>query len=140
MLFYVAHSGQKMDIILIIFAIKNICLCIDENIWMLAHTNSINQNIQFTSEKEQGHVILLDITILHNNDGSLYQSVTVTPPTRISSLPTTPLPGCCFHLTQESCFSLFDEQSGMRGEVICEGDPPAEWLPKALPLSSVLTF
>ena len=43
---------------------------------MLAHINSINQNIQFTSEREQGHVILLlDVTILHNNDGSLYQSV-----------------------------------------------------------------
>ena len=28
-----------------------------------------------------------------------------------------------FHLTQESCFSLFDKQSGTREEVICEGDP-----------------
>ena len=43
---------------------------------MLAHINSINQNIQFTSEREQGHVIpFLDVTILHNDDGSLYQSV-----------------------------------------------------------------
>ena len=45
---------------------------------MLAHINSINQNIQFTSGREQGHVIpFLDVTILHNNDGSLslYQSV-----------------------------------------------------------------
>ena len=34
---------------------------------MLAH---INQNVQFTSEREQGHVIpFLDV------DGSLYQSV-----------------------------------------------------------------
>ena len=35
---------------------------------MLAH---INQNIQFTSEREQGDVIpFLDVMILHNDDGS----------------------------------------------------------------------
>ena len=39
---------------------------------MLAHINSIDQNIQFTFEREQGHVIpFLDVTILHD-DGSLY--------------------------------------------------------------------
>ena len=38
---------------------------------MLVHINSINQNIQFTSEREEGHVIpFLDVTILHNDDGS----------------------------------------------------------------------
>ena len=37
---------------------------------------SINQNIQFTSEREQGHVIpFLDVMILHNNDGSLSTKV-----------------------------------------------------------------
>ena len=36
---------------------------------MLAHINSINQNIQFTSEREQGPC--LDVTILHNGDGFL---------------------------------------------------------------------
>ena len=42
---------------------------------MLAHINSINQNILFTSERE-GHVIpFFDVTILHNDDGSLYQSL-----------------------------------------------------------------
>ena len=43
--------------------------------------------------------------------------------------------GCSFHLTEESCFSLFYEQSGTRGEVICEGDPPAEWLPRVFQCS-----
>ena len=43
---------------------------------MLAHINSINQNIQFTFEREQGHVIpFLDVTILHNDDGSLSTKV-----------------------------------------------------------------
>ena len=43
---------------------------------MLAHINSINQNIQFTSEREQGHFIpFLDVTILHNDDGSLSTKV-----------------------------------------------------------------
>ena len=34
---------------------------------------------------------------------------------------------CCFHPTEESSFPLFYEQSGTRGEVICKGDPPAQW-------------
>ena len=63
---------------------------------MLAHINSINHNIQFTSEREEGHVIpLLDVTILHNDDGSLSTKVYHMPTTRIntsSSLPTTPQP------------------------------------------------
>ena len=43
---------------------------------MLAHINSIKQNIQFTSEREQGHVVpFLDVTILHNDDGSLSTKV-----------------------------------------------------------------
>ena len=43
---------------------------------MLAHINSINHNIQFTFEGEEGHVIpFLDVTISHNVDRSLYQSV-----------------------------------------------------------------
>ena len=47
---------------------------------MLAHVNSINQNIQFTSEREQGHVIpFLDVTILHNDDGSLSTKVYCKP-------------------------------------------------------------
>ena len=42
---------------------------------MLAHINSINHNIQFTSERE-GHVILfLDVSIMHNDDGSLSTKV-----------------------------------------------------------------
>ena len=37
---------------------------------MLAHINSINHNIQFTSERE-GHIIsFLDVKIMHNDDGS----------------------------------------------------------------------
>ena len=62
---------------------------------MLAHINSIDQNIQFTFEREQGHVIpFLDVMILHNDDGSLLKC-TVSPPTQTntsSSLPTTPQP------------------------------------------------
>ena len=43
---------------------------------MLAHTNSIDQNIQFTFEREQGYVIpFLDVMILHNDDGSLSTKV-----------------------------------------------------------------
>ena len=38
---------------------------------MLSHINSINHNIQLTSEREGP---FLDVTIMHNND-SLYQSV-----------------------------------------------------------------
>ena len=64
---------------------------------MLAHINSIDQNIQFTFEREQGHVTpFLDVTILHNDDGSLsLPKCTISPPTRTntsSSLPTTPQP------------------------------------------------
>ena len=43
---------------------------------MLAHINSIDQNIQFTFEREQEHVIpFLDVMILHNDDGSLSTKV-----------------------------------------------------------------
>ena len=53
---------------------------VDQVHGMLAHINSINQNIQFTSEREQGHVIpFLDVTILHNNDGSLSTKVYCKP-------------------------------------------------------------
>ena len=40
---------------------------------MLAHINSINHNIQFTLEREKEHVIsVLDVKLVHNEDGSLY--------------------------------------------------------------------
>ena len=43
---------------------------------MLAHINSINHNIQFISEREEGHVIsFLDVKIMHNDDGSLSTKV-----------------------------------------------------------------
>ena len=45
---------------------------------MLAHINSINPSIQFTSER--GHVIpFLDVMILHNDDGSLSTKVYCKP-------------------------------------------------------------
>ena len=48
---------------------------VDQIDGMLAHINSMNQNIQFISERE-GHVIpFLDVTILHNDDGSLSTKV-----------------------------------------------------------------
>ena len=47
---------------------------------MLVHINSINQNIQFTSEREQGHVIpFLDVMILHVLS---LPKCTINPPTR----------------------------------------------------------
>ena len=43
---------------------------------MLAHINFINQNIQFTSEREQGNVIpFLDVMIRHNDNGALSTKV-----------------------------------------------------------------
>ena len=96
---------------------------------MLTHINSINQNIQFTSEREQGHVPFLDVMILHSDDGSLSTKVYHKPTHTDQYLQFSshsPQMGCCLHLTQES-FSLFYKQSGMRGEIICEGDPPTEY-------------
>ena len=43
---------------------------------MLAHINSIDHNIQFTSEREVEHVIpFLDVEIMRNVDGSLSTKV-----------------------------------------------------------------
>ena len=43
---------------------------------MLANINSINHNIQFTLEREEGHVTsFLDVSIMHNDDGSLSTKV-----------------------------------------------------------------
>ena len=76
---------------------------------------SLNQNIQFTSERE-GHVIpFLDVTILHSDDGSLSIKVYCKPIHMDQYLqfsshhPTahTWAVVSTFHLTQESCFTLF---------------------------------
>ena len=43
---------------------------------MLKHINSVDQNIQFTSEREhEGIIALLDVEIIHNLDGSLSTKV-----------------------------------------------------------------
>ena len=63
---------------------------------MIAHINSIDHNIQFTSEREVERVIpFLDVEIMRNVDGSLYQGVPKAHPHRSippNSLHTTPWP------------------------------------------------
>ena len=64
---------------------------------MLAHINSINQtSSSLLRENKDMLYQFLDVTILHNDDGSLsLLKCTVSPPTQIntsSSLPTTPQP------------------------------------------------
>ena len=89
--------------------------------------NSINQNIQFTSEREQGHV---NVTILHNDD-SLSTKV-YCKPTHMdqfsSQHPTAYKRAAVSTLLKRAASHCSYEQSGMRGEVLCEGNPPAEWL------------
>ena len=76
-----------------------------------AHINSINQNIQFASEREQGHVIpFLDCTMTMALSTNVYRKPT--------------------HTDQYLQFSSHHPTNGL----VREGDPPA------LPLSSVLAI
>ena len=110
---------------------------------MLAHINSINHNIQFILERE-GHISFLDVKIMHNDDGSLFTKVYHKPTHTDQYLqfsshhPTAHKQAVVSTLLKRATSHC--SSNSLVQEIVCEGDPPTEWLPKAFSPFSVLTI